>query len=136
MAGDSIFGSSPSKPSGGGALFGGSGSTTSAPATPSQPTGQALFGGSGLFGSAAAQTSTSGLFGASGGDSSSSGGGLFGKPAGGGGGLFGQVEKQLDPFCFWTPLDQLTEAEKTAYQAPEFELGNVPTRPPPKEWCF
>ena len=97
-----------------------------------QPSGQALFGGAGIFG-AAAQTSTGGLFGSSGGDTQG-GSGLFGKSEGGG--LFGQVEKQMDPSCIWTPLDQLTEAEKAAYLAPEFELGNVPTRPPPKEWCF
>ena len=98
-----------------------------------QPSGQALFGGAGLFG-AAAQAGSGGIFGSSGGDSQG-GSGLFGK-SGGDGGLFGQVEKQMDPSCIWTPLDQLTEAEKAAYLAPEFELGNVPTRPPPKEWCF
>ena len=96
-----------------------------------QTSGQALFGGGGLFG-AAAQTSSSGPFGSSGGDSQG-GGGLFGKP---GGGLFGQVEKQMDPSCIYTPMEQLTEAEKAAFLAPEFELGNVPTRPPPKELCF
>merc|ERR1712013_472454 len=89
----------------------------------SQPTGQSLFGGSGLFG-AAAQSGGGG------------GGGLFGKADSSGSGLFGQVEKQMDPACIWTPLDQLTEAEKAAYLAPEFELGCVPTRPPPKELCF
>lgn len=85
-----------------------------------QPSGQALFGGSGLFGAAA--------------QPSPGGGGLFGKSESSG--LFGQVEKQMDPSCIWTPLDQLTEAEKAAYLGPEFELGCVPTRPPPKEWCF
>ena len=31
---------------------------------------------------------------------------------------------------------QLHVDQEAAYLAPEFELGNVPTRPPPKEWCF
>merc|ERR1712179_774230 len=111
-----IFGSAVEKQTGfsspqpsGASLFGQS-STSTVASTP-QPTGQSLFGGSGLFG-ATAQSSV------------------------GGGGLFGQVEKQMDPACIWTPLDQLTEAEKAAYLAPEFELGCVPTRPPPKELCF
>ena len=101
-------------------------------ASNAQPSGQALFGGAGIFG-AAAQTSTGGLFGSSGGDGQA-GSGLFGKSNGSG--LFGQVEKQMDPSCIWTPLDQLTAAEKAAFLAPEFELGNVPTRPPPRELCF
>jgi len=126
-SGSSIFGAAAEKQTGfsspqptGASLFGQS--TTSTVVSTTQPTGQSLFGGSGLFG-AAAQTSTGG-------------GGLFGKSDSSGTGLFGHVEKQMDPSCIWTPLDQLTEAEKAAYLAPEFELGRVPTRPPPKEWCF
>jgi len=53
---------------------------------------------------------------------------LFGKPA--------EVVKEMDPSGTYTPLDQLTEEEKAAFLAPEFELGSVPTRPPPKELCF
>merc|ERR1712179_429435 len=126
-SGSSIFGSAVEKQTGfsspqpsGASLFGQS-STSTVASTP-QPTGQSLFGGSGLFGAAA--------------QSSVGGGGLFGKADSSGSGLFGQVEKQMDPACIWTPLDQLTEAEKAAYLAPEFELGCVPTRPPPKELCF
>merc|ERR1712029_232082 len=86
--------------------------------TTSSTTGSSLFGGSqpasggGLFGSTAASSS----------------GGLFGKP--------GEAVKALVPSCFYTPLDQLTAEEKAKFESSEFELGLVPTRPPPKELCF
>ena len=85
---------------------------------PSATTGSSLFGGS-------QPASGGGLFGST---ATSSSGGLFGKP--------GEAVKELDPSCFYTPLDQLTAEEKAKFESLEFELGLVPTRPPPKELCF
>ena len=53
---------------------------------------------------------------------------MFGKPA--------EAVKELDPKCFYTPLEELTDQERAAFQCSEFELGCVPTRPPPKDLCF
>merc|ERR1712110_294754 len=110
----------------GGSLFGSSAQVSSSPAS----SGQGLFGGSGgsgssLFGSS--QPASGGLFGLSS-ATTSAGGGLFGKPA--------EVVKELDPKCFYTPLEELTDQERAAFQCSEFELGCVPTRPPPKDLCF
>ena len=95
-------------------MFGSSGSSSSS-----------LFGSSQSTAVSASPGGGGGLFGSS---TSSTGGGLFGKAA--------EAVAELDPACFYTPLDQLTDQERAAFSAAEFELGMVPTRPPPKELCF
>ncbi len=36
----------------------------------------------------------------------------------------------------YTPMEELTPAEKEQFMADKFTLGKIPTRPPPKELCF
>jgi len=115
----------PQNPSGG-SLFGSSAPTAASPAASGQgPFGSGSGAGSSLFGSS--QPASGGLFGSSS-ATTSAGGGLFGKPA--------EAVKELDPKCFYTPLEELTDQERAAFQCAEFELGCVPTRPPPKDLCF
>lgn len=37
---------------------------------------------------------------------------------------------------YYSNLEDLTEEEKKAFEATEFELGKIPIKPPPKELCF
>ena len=107
-------------------LFGSTATSNSSPATGlfggATPTGASLFGG-------ATQTSTTHPFGGPPATSTTSGG--FGQGATGG------ASNVTDPKSqFYTPMDKLTPEELREFQAPQFTLGSIPTRPPPKELCF
>ncbi|RUS81210.1 hypothetical protein EGW08_011004 [Elysia chlorotica] len=58
-----------------------------------------------------------------------SGPGLFGK----GGPHLGSDNTSDESSTLFTPLSDLTESEKAAFEAKAFTLGKIPIRPPPKE---
>ena len=50
-------------------------------------------------------------------------------------GMFGKkIEDQLDS-SIYSLIESLTAVDIEAFRAPEFELGKIPEKPPPKELC-
>ena len=45
----------------------------------------------------------------------------------------GNETSNADSSTMFTPLSDLTESEKAAFEAKAFQLGHIPLRPPPKE---
>ncbi|KAK3088881.1 hypothetical protein FSP39_024958 [Pinctada imbricata] len=51
-------------------------------------------------------------------------------------GASGQPSESDVTSTVYTPIDKLTPKELAEFKAPHFTLGNLPTKPPPKELCF
>jgi len=50
-------------------------------------------------------------------------------------GMFGKkIEEQLDS-SIYSLIQALTTDEIEAFKAPQFEIGKIPEKPPPKEVC-
>ncbi|GFO02056.1 nucleoporin-like 2 [Plakobranchus ocellatus] len=111
---------------------GGSQSVLVTSTTANQQTQQAapnLFGkSSNVFGNISSQVLAGG---------NSGGSGLFGKGSPAQSNSSGPVQAgeaaAVEVSSIYTPLSDLTEAEKAAFKAKAFQLGKIPIRPPPKE---
>ncbi|XP_052707007.1 nucleoporin NUP42-like isoform X2 [Crassostrea angulata] len=60
----------------------------------------------------------------------------FGNPTGSAGASFQSPQQTAAASKTYTPMDKLTAEELAEFQANQFTLGKIPTKPPPKELCF